>query len=100
MTFSWTPEKEAVNIQKHHLSFSTAKFVFNDAERKERLDRKHSDNEDRWQTLGIIDDVVFVVYTERGEDCHLISARKANENERRVYYGTYKRNFDGWTKAN
>jgi uncharacterized DUF497 family protein len=35
----WDDEKEAVNLAKHHLSFKTAKFVFSDPQRVERLDR-------------------------------------------------------------
>jgi len=96
--FEWDPKKEATNKKIHGISFSTAKFVFNDHERWERFDSSHSDKEDRWQTLGIVDKVLFVVYTEQGEIKRIISARMADENERRVYNG--KRNTSGWTKAN
>jgi uncharacterized DUF497 family protein len=100
MQFTWTPAKEKENKEKHHLSLSAAKFVFFDPERWERPDEEHSEEEDRWQTLGIAEDLLFVVYTMRGEDCHLITARPANENERRIYNGTDKRNAHTWTKAN
>jgi uncharacterized DUF497 family protein len=45
-----------------------------------------------------VDKVLFVVYTEQKEAIRIISARKADENERRVYNG--ERNAEGWTKAN
>jgi len=98
MVFEWDPEKDKKNQKIHGITFSTAKFVFNDAERWERFDSSHSENEDRWQTIGLVDKVLFVVYTEQGETTRIISARIADENERKVYNG--ERNIAGWTKAN
>ena len=98
MDFEWDPKKDRKNRKTHGISFSTAKFVFNDKERWERYDSAHSQHEERWQTIGIVDKVLFVVYTEQGETIRIITARKADENERRVYNG--KRNTAGWTKAN
>jgi len=52
--------------------------VFLDEKRIEKYDRKHStDTEDRWNVIGKVDDVLFVVYTERNERTRIISARKA-----------------------
>lgn len=98
MNFEWDPEKDKTNKKIHGISFSTAKFVFNDAERWERYDTSHSDKEDRWQTIGLVDKVLFVVYTEKGDTTRIISARIADEKERRIYNG--ERNSKGWTKAN
>ena len=100
MNFEWDPQKERINKKIHGISFSTAKFVFNDAERWERFDPSHSGNEDRWQTIGLVNKVLFVVYTEteQKDTIRIISARIADENERRVYNG--ERNIESWTKAN
>ena len=98
MNFEWDPEKDRVNRKIHGVSFSTAKFVFNDVERWERFDSSHSKYEDRWQTIGLVDKVLFVVYTEQRETIRIISARMADEKEQRVYNG--ERNTTGWTKAN
>jgi uncharacterized DUF497 family protein len=100
MKFEWDPEKEKINIRLHGISFSTAKFAFNDPERWERYDLRHSDREDRWQTLGLVDQLLFVVYTERGEYTHLITARVADQDERRIYNENGTGDPDGWTKAN
>jgi uncharacterized DUF497 family protein len=100
MKFEWDPDKEKENIKKHHISFSTAKLAFNDPERFERYDSKHSEKDDRWQTLGLVDQLLFVVYTERGDYTQLITARLADQDERRVYNGDGKRDLEGWTKAN
>ncbi|MCL2007588.1 MAG: BrnT family toxin [Treponema sp.] len=98
MNFEWDPKKDRINKKIHGISFSTAKFVFNDTERWERYDSSHSEEEDRWQTIGLVDKVLFVVYTEQGDNIRIISARMADEKELRVYDG--KRNIAGWTKAN
>lgn len=80
----WDDEK---NIHNHGISFQAAKYVFNDENRLEFFDAYHSDDEDRYITIGKVHDVLFVVFTERGESIRLISARIANARERRIYYG-------------
>ena len=35
---------------------------------------------------GMVGNLLFVVFTERGENIRLISARLATESERRLYY--------------
>lgn len=46
----------------------------------------HSTGEDRFVTIGMVDGLLSVVYTERENDIlRLISARKATEKERRAY---------------
>ena len=82
-----TEKKAAINKQKHGVSFETAALIFTDENRIERRDKSHSQDEDRWQVIGMVNDVLFVVYTERGEAIRLITARAATPNERREYYG-------------
>ena len=48
---------------------------------------QHSDDEDRYYTIGKVGEVMFVVYTERGEVLRLISARYATKTEEEMYYG-------------
>mgnify|MGYP001076225180 CR=1 FL=1 len=36
-------------------------------------------------TIGMVNDVLFVVYTERKQNIRLISARLANKTERSIY---------------
>jgi hypothetical protein len=84
--FEWDEEKEKLNIKKHHISFNLAKKVFNDINRIEIYDIQHSIDEDRYNTIGLVEDVLFVVYTERQDNIRLISARLATEQERRLYY--------------
>ena len=85
--FEWDDMKAMLNKMKHGISFETAILVFEDEYKITRRDKNHSQNEVRWQTIGMVDDVLFVVHTERGEKTRIISAREANERERSDYYG-------------
>lgn len=88
MLFEWDSEKEKINIAKHGIDFKTASRVFFDENRIEMYDEVHSDYEDRYITIGTIDNIayiVMVVYTEREKAIRLISARKATSRERRMY---------------
>jgi len=98
MVFEWDPEKERENFEAHGIHFETAEMVFFDPFRMERHDDDSSDDEERWQTMGFFNDVLFVVYTERGDVTRIISARVAEPFERRIYHGdgeTY-----GWRRIN
>ncbi len=88
MKFEWDEEKNQINIERHGIDFETAVLVFNDVQRIEIYDIEHSMNEDRYNTIGMVDDVLFVVYTERKENIRLISARVATKTERSIYYDT------------
>ena len=98
MLFEWDPEKEKENFEAHGIHFETATQAFFDPFRMERHDDDSSDEEDRWQIMGFFEDVLFVVYTERGDVTRIISARVAEPFERRIYHGnseTY-----GWQRVN
>jgi uncharacterized DUF497 family protein len=88
MTFDWDPEKNRINKKKHGLSFEDAIGVFEaENEALELLDEVHSNFEDRFITIGPIQDgLVLVVWTEREDNIiRVISARWANPGERRLY---------------
>lgn len=86
--FEWDEEKAKTNLNKHGVSFETAAKVFFDQNRIEIYDEAHSHgDEDRFITIGMAGEVLFVVYIERQPNIRLISARLANARERRLYYG-------------
>ena len=87
LKFEWDEEKEKVNLKKHGVPFKTAAKVFLDENRIEIYDEVHSIEEERYITIGLAGEVLFVVYTERRPRIRLISARLATERERKVYYG-------------
>ena len=82
----WDDNKAEINKQKHNVSFSIAAKVFLDANRYTKVDEEHSDEELRYITIGRVGKILFVVYTERGEVTRIISARKADKDERRKYF--------------
>jgi len=87
LLFEWDEEKNAANIKKHGIDFEDAIRVFEDDDRIEIYDAAHSGEEDRYNTIGMVNDVLFVVYTERRESIRVISARPATRGERSIYYG-------------
>ena len=89
MRFTWDDNKEKANITKHGIDFSLAARVFADENRLELYDIDHSMQEDRYITIGTVGSVlcvIFVVYSIREDAIRIISARKATERERRLYY--------------
>ena len=86
MEIEWDNNKAASNLIKHKIDFEDAKNIFLDPNRLEREDKRDY-NEPRIQVIGIVNQVVlFVVYTKRNGRYRIISARRANKNERRQYY--------------
>lgn len=122
MVFEYDEQKNQINIKKHGIPFTAAARVFFDYDRIEMTDDAHTDDELRYDTIGDIsaghavtagdkhaigsyhhsigkiNDILFVVYTERirveadgseTEITRLISARLATNFERGLYYGKY-----------
>ena len=87
LQFEWDADKEAQNLRKHGVRFRVAARVMLDPYRIEIYDGREDYGEDRWATIGYVDPVLlYVVYTVRDEETiRLISARKANEQERKQY---------------
>jgi uncharacterized DUF497 family protein len=94
-------DKDEKNWKKHRIRFNTAALVFADPMRIERIDdsANRTTCEERFQTLGRVSKVLFVVYTERGDKIRLITARLATKAERRSYYGYDRTDNKRWTKA-
>jgi hypothetical protein len=84
--FEWHPAKAASNLRDHRISFPYAARVFLDPHRQEQLDSREEYGEERWVVLGRVDEwILVVVYTLRGSNIRLISARKAECNEYEIY---------------
>jgi uncharacterized DUF497 family protein len=97
----WDDEKNEANKRKHNgLSFEAAQYVFLDPEKLDRPDQSegNTSGEDRRQTMGMVDRVLFVAYTEREGKKRMISARLATKAERRSYNGYYQIDGKGWSK--
>ena len=61
--FEWDENKNKINIQKHKIDFKTAIKVFEDENRKEYYELKHSIEEDRYKVYGKVDNILIVIYT-------------------------------------
>ena len=73
-------------LPRNGINFNTAIHVFDDENRIEIYDIEHSIDEDRYNTIGLVHDILFVVYTESKDRLWIISARLATSAERRLYY--------------
>lgn len=94
MKFAWDETKNSINRLKHQISFETAQLVFDDPFHVSRQDRIEN-GEQRWQTIGLAHGVVLLLvahtYTEADgqETVRIVSARKADSMERRIYAEGY-----------
>jgi len=90
--FEWDPNKGELNIRKHKVSFHRAAEVFKDPHAISIFDDEHSQEEDRWITMGSDYNgrILVVSHTFRRIDedsfrIRIISSKKATKNERKQY---------------
>lgn len=90
--FEWDDAKAESNLRKHGVAFSEAMGVLADPLALTRFDDEHSDEEERWISLGrpaagkLL--VVVHTFTSTGPSTalvRLISAREATAHERAQY---------------
>ena len=95
MKFEWDKNKEKTNILKHGVTFEQASYVFADPFVLNKFDDDHSDDEDRYVLLGksLNESILVIVHTLRDKNgiefVRIISARKAINNEKKVYQKRY-----------
>lgn len=92
LIFRWDSHKAQSNLRKHQVSFEEAKTIFNDPLLVTFPDELHSENEDRWISIGASNHnrVLLVVHTEWETSTNvilvrIISGRKATPLERKIY---------------
>jgi len=88
VNFEWDENKNQANIRKHDIDFVEASKIFKDPNFIVNADNRRDYGETRYQIIGAVDPygILLVVYTERHENTiRLISARKADKKERRLY---------------
>lgn len=85
--FEWDDEKAAQNAEKHGVTFEESRSVFRDPFAIELLDDREDYGEDRYILIGMsATGVLVIVYVDRQDRNRIISARKAEPNERRFYH--------------
>lgn len=89
ISFSWDAQKNKSNERKHSVSFEEALTVFYDEEALLISDDEHSNEEDRFVMIGMSNLfrilVVCHCYRREDEEIRIISARKANSEEKKQY---------------
>jgi uncharacterized protein len=84
--FEWDDAKAASNFAKHGLAFNEAIRLFNDPEHVVVATFRELDNESRFKAIGRIGARLYtVVFTRRGELKRIISARRSNAPEEKLY---------------
>jgi uncharacterized DUF497 family protein len=86
MEIEFDPHKAAANLRKHRVSFEEAASCLLDP-RALAMEDQHSEGEARWVLVGMSARarLLTVVYTLRGDNPRLISARKATAKEAKNY---------------
>jgi uncharacterized DUF497 family protein len=94
MEFEWDDDKNKSNIEKHGLSFEIAPLVFGGFYLSKSDDRKNYGEPRRCAmgTLGPEGRVVIVAYTVRQDKMRVISMRKANNREQKIFYEIIAKN--------
>ncbi|HEY0379066.1 MAG TPA: BrnT family toxin [Pyrinomonadaceae bacterium] len=85
--FEWDKDKAEENLKKHEVSFEEATTVFADPLSLTIPDPLHSEDENRFVITGLSHGQhhLVVVFTERGQNIRIISARFATPRERKKY---------------
>ena len=90
--FEWDPTKARQNNKRHRVTFERAATVFLDPNQLSVFDEQHSQDEERWVTLGLDRTGTLLVVchsyreeTETSAMIRIISARKATKNEVKQY---------------
>ena len=88
----WDPAKARQNARKHRVTFERGATVFLDPNALSLFDDQHSEEEERWITLGLDETGILLVishtYHEEADNSarvRLLSARKATRNETKQY---------------
>ena len=91
MSYEWDPKKNAGNYRKHGIDFADVTAVFEDEYALWQEDIGEY-NETRFAAVGMdhLAHIVTVIFTFRGENIRLISARYATNYERELYESNRK----------
>jgi uncharacterized protein len=87
LNFEWDANKARANVLKHKIPFEQASTVFGDPLSVTIPDPVHSQVEGRFIIIGRSNQgkLLVVVYTERGDNIRIISARRATRREQKDY---------------
>lgn len=85
MEFEWDERKRHANIEKHGIDFVDAAMMLAENPLMAQ-DNRHDYGEIRCHAMGTYENIVLhVTFTLRGNVFRIISARRANARERKLY---------------
>ncbi len=86
MQFTWDEAKRQENLRKHGLDFADAVRVFA-GEVFRREDARYQYDQQRMIAIGMLDAVtVLVVHVESEQTIRVISMRRADKHETKIYF--------------
>ena len=90
MEFEWDEEKNQANQRKQGISFEESTEIFR-YPMYEIVNTRFEYGEDRFIGIGRNSQMLIltVIYTQREARIRIISARRANKQEKRLYYDYY-----------
>ena len=84
--FEWDKGNVDKSYRKHGITPNETEQVFTDEDVQVERDIKHQEKEERYIAIGknAADRVLFIIFTLRKHKIRMISARAANQKERRL----------------
>lgn len=87
MRYTYDPKKRAANLKKHGFDFEDAPYVIESDHTVTFEDQRFNYGEHRFITLGMLrGNVVVIATAETDEEIRVISMRRAERNEEKIYY--------------
>lgn len=87
MRYTYDHKKRAANLKKHGYDFDDAHLVIESDKTVTFEDQRFDYGEQRYVTLGMLrGKVVAIATAETDDEIRVISMRKAEPNEEKIYY--------------
>lgn len=87
MRYSYDTAKKKSNLKKHGLDFDDAQSVIESGQTVTFEDNRFDYDEPRFITMGVLGGAIVVIATtESDTEIRIISMRKAEKNEQKIYF--------------
>jgi uncharacterized DUF497 family protein len=87
MRFTFDPAKRARNLKKHGFDLADARPVIESGKTVTFEDRRFDYREERFVTLGFLNDALVVIVTaEAADEIRVISKRKVEKHAEKIYF--------------
>lgn len=87
MRYTFDPKKRNANLKKHGYDFEDAQQLIESGSNVTFEDRRFDYEDRRFITLGMLrEDVVVIATAETDDEIRVVSMRKAERNEEKIYY--------------